>query len=378
MKYRTWVEIDERALSSNISQLRALTSSGTRFCAVVKANAYGHGLREVVHIAARAGTDAFAVDSLDDALSIRGWMPSALIVVIGYTLHERLRDAVLADIHLTVYDVDTIRAIEDIAAKEARQAHVHIKLETGTARQGVLADDLNAVIDALQSAPHVHVAGVSTHFANIEDTSDTRFATLQLSRFREAVDAVRARGLNPEWVHCACSAAIILYPETHGTLVRAGISMYGIWPSPITEQTSRKHGVPCDLTPVLSWKSRIAQVKSLPTGSPVGYGLTEVLKRNSRLAVVPVGYWDGYDRGLSSIGETIVGGSRCRVVGRVFMNMIVIDVSTVPNIEREQEVLLLGRAGRHEVSANRIADQLETIPYEILARINPTLPRVIV
>jgi len=378
MKYRTWVEIDERALVNNIEQLRALTLPGTRFCSVVKANAYGHGLKEVATIASRAGVDAFAVDSLDDALTLRELIPSALIVVLGYTLHDRFTEAIEAGIHLTVYDRETLAVIEEVAARAAKQAHIHLKIETGTHRQGILADDLGILLDVLAQSPHIHVAGVSTHFANIEDTSDTRYANLQYGRFREALTEVQAAGFTPEWIHCACSAAIILYPDTHGTLVRSGISQYGIWPSVLTEETSRKHGVPCDLTPVLSWKSRIAQIKSLPAGSPIGYGLTEVLKRNSRLAVIPVGYWDGYDRGLSSTGEVIIGGTRCRVIGRVFMNMIVVDVSPVPNLEREQEVVLLGRSGRHEISANRIADWLGTIPYEVVARINPTLPRIIV
>jgi alanine racemase len=238
--------------------------------------------------------------------------------------------------------------------------------------------DLNRLLDAIAASTHVRLAGVSTHFANIEDTSDARYATVQFTKFRETADRMRSAGFDPQWIHCANSAATILYPDTHGTLVRPGIAMYGLWPSELTAQAARSHNIACQLSPVLTWKSRVAQVKSVPAGSPIGYGLTEVLKRNSRIAVLPVGYADGFDRKLSSVGEVMIGGSRCRVMGRVCMNMIMVDVSAVPNVTREQEAVLLGRSGRHEITADKLASWIGTINYEVVTRINPTLPRVVV
>lgn len=376
--YRTWVEIDERALTNNITTLRGLLAPDARFCAIVKANAYGHGLREVTRIAARAGVDAFGVDSLDDALWLRSEVPGALIIGLGFVLQERLDEAVAAGIHLTVSEPDTIIALERIAAARATTAYIHLKIDTGTARQGILPEQIPDLLSLISGCPHISFAGLVTHFANIEDTTDTRFANVQFSRFQEARATIQAAGFSPEWIHCACSAATILYPDTHGTLVRAGISLYGLWSSDLVEQTARKHNVPCILEPVLTWKSRIAQIKSLPVGTPIGYGLTEVLKRASRIAVVPVGYWDGYDRGLSSKGEVLVGGYRCKVMGRICMNMMMVDVSAVPNVLLEQEVILLGRSGRHQVTAEQLAGWADTINYEVVTRINPTLPRLVV
>lgn len=376
--HRTWVEVDERALVSNLNILRSLTAPDARFCAVVKANAYGHGLKETTQILARNGVDAFAVDSVDDGLLLRSLFPSALVLVTGYVLHERLTEAVRANLSLTVYDREMIRALEVCAAGDARTASVHVKIETGTNRQGVLPEGLSDLLDAFRACPHVVLEGVSTHFANIEDPADTRFATLQLTRFQEALTVVRAAGFDPTLIHCACSAALILYPDTHFSFVRAGISLYGHWSAAETQLAAIKHMVKCDLSPVLSWKTRVAQIKQVPAGVPVGYGLSEVTRKPTRLAILPVGYWDGYDRSLSSAGEVLIAGNRCKVVGRVCMNMLMVDASSVPNLQPEQEAVLIGRGGRHLITAEEVAARTGTISYEILSRINPTLPRIVV
>jgi len=376
--FRTWIEINEQALVSNVNTLRSLLNRECRFNAVVKANAYGHGLEKVVSVLRRSGIDAFAVDNVNEALIVRQMMSEALILVLGYTLDSQLEEAVTANLHLTVYDSLRINRLEEIASKKSTKAHVHLKIETGTSRQGVLISDLPKIIFALQNSPHVSIDGISTHFANIEDTKDSSYASQQLETFQTACEIINQANLSPTLIHCASSAATILYPDTHGTMVRNGIATYGLWPSEGVELATHKHQLGCSLTPVLSWKTRIAQVKSLPAGTPISYGLTERLKRNSRVAILPVGYSDGYDRRLSSVGETIVGGQRCKVLGRVCMNMMIIDVSNVPKVEREQEVILIGRSGRHEISAEYLADLSQTINYEIVSRINPTLPRILV
>jgi alanine racemase len=378
MQHRTWIEIDERALTRNIENLTSLLTEGARFCAVVKANAYGHGLKEVAQIASRAGVSAFAVDTVQDAIKLRKMLPSALILTLGYVMNHQLHEAVQYDIDVTVYNKETIQKLEEAAVQLAKRARIHLKLETGTARQGVQEIDLTDYLDLIKQCEHIDLIGISTHFANIEDTNDPSFATMQYQLFCELKELIESRGHELEYAHCACSAAIVLYPDTHDQFVRAGISLYGVWSSPLVEKTARKHNIFCDLTPVLSWKTRIAQVKTYKAGTPVGYGLTEVLGRRSRIAVVPVGYYDGYDRELSSKAEVLIAGSRCKVVGRVCMNMMMIDVSHVPNCEPGQEVVLLGRSGRHAVTADELAGHAGTISYEILARINAELPRVVV
>jgi alanine racemase len=376
--HRTWVEINARALSSNIASLQALLDSEARLCAVVKANGYGHGLREVASIARDAGIDAFAVDHIDDALELRKRFPSIFVLVLGYTMFDRFKEAIRHDIHLTLYDKEGFEHAQTIGTELARPLSAHVKIETGTTRQGVLEEDVPDMLRLLKRSAMVTAAGISTHFADIEDSRNPEFATSQFQRFQKVIQTFQAEGIDPPWKHCACSAAIILYPQTHLTLVRAGISMYGLWSSELVQDTVRSQGFSCHLQPVLSWKTRIAQVKSISMGTPIGYGLSETMKRSGRIAVLPVGYWDGYDRGLSSIGEVLIKGIRCKVLGRVCMNMIMVDVSGVPKPEKEDEVVLLGVDGRHKISAEEIAKKTQTVSYEIVTRINPLLARIIV
>lgn len=377
-RHRTWVEVNERALVHNIEILRSLLESGSRFCAVVKANAYGHGLKEVAGIAGRAGVDAFAVDSIDDALMLREMFPRALILTLGYVMFDRFKEALQSSIHVTVYDQEGIECAQSVGRELAKTFPLHLKVETGTVRQGVMIEDVPDIALLLSRCDRVSLHGVSTHFANIEDSDNPEFAAHQFSMYEQVLGILADFQLTPRWCHCACSAAIFLYPQTHKSLVRAGISMYGIWSSELVQNTVRRLNLGCELQPVLTWKSRVAQIKSVSMGTPIGYGLTEVMKRGGRLAIVPVGYWDGYDRLRSSCGEVLIKGSRCKVMGRVCMNMMIVDVSQVPQIAKEDEVMLLGTDGRQRVSAEELAERAQTIPYEVLTRINPLLPRVIV
>lgn len=374
---RTWIEIDEQALISNIKTLRSL-SPNAKFCAIVKANAYGHGIKEIARIASRVGVQSFGVDELDDALLLREIFPSAQIIVLGYIMHHRYAEAIQHGIELTISDIEDVEQLEKTAMSLATRVLIHAKIETGTSRRGLLREELVDFMLELKRSKHIHLCGISTHFSNIEETGNPDYASLQFSNFAEVINLFNEHGFHPENVHCACSAAILLYPDTHGTLVRAGIGMYGIWPSENIDQIIHKQNIGCELRPVLRWKTRIIQIKSLPAGTPIGYGLAEYLKQRSRIAVLPVGYWDGYDRLLSSVGEVLVSGYRCRIVGRICMNMMMIDVSSVPKIEKEQLVTLIGVDGHHEIKASEIARKIQTIPYEIVTRINPLLPRIIV
>jgi alanine racemase len=378
MGYRNWIEIDSSALKKNIKGITNILRPGVKFCAVVKANAYGHGLTEVLNISLAEGVSAFAVDNLTDALYIRRISANVLIIILGYILHENIEQAIKNSIHITVYDIDTLKFIEEKAALIAKQAYVHLKIETGTSRQGINSDDLKKILDFIDNSLHISIAGLSTHYANMEDTSDSSYGHAQYMRFNEAVKTVNEAGYNPKLIHSACSAAIILYPDTQGTLVRAGISLYGLWPSDGVEKSVFHHSIPLRLSPVLSWKTRIAQIKSLKRGTPIGYGMTEVLDKDSVIAVLPVGYWDGLDRKMSSVGEVLISGSRCRIIGRVCMNMCIVDISSLPKACIEQEVTILGKMANNEITAEEIAGKIDTINYEIVSRINQNTKRVIV
>ncbi|MDD5251246.1 MAG: alanine racemase [Patescibacteria group bacterium] len=372
---KTWLEISRSALRHNAAALKSLVAPA-ELVAVVKANAYGHGLAATVN-AIDDIADRFAVDSLDEALAVRAAGSIRPVIILGYTPPSRLAEVVRHGFSQTIYDIAAVKLMSRHATSR-RPAKVHIKLETGTSRQGVLAADLPALAKTIRKLPNLTVEGVHTHYANIEDTTDSSYAMLQLKRFRSALRLLDHCDIRPPLVHTACSAAAILFPETRFAAVRTGIALYGLWPSKETFLQARHKNIALKLQPALTWKTSVAQVKRLPAGTPVSYGLTEKLHRPSTIAVLPFGYYDGYDRGLSSAGEVLVNGHRCRILGRVCMNMCVVDVTSAGRIKPDDEVVLLGRQGREVISAEEIAGRIGTINYEIVSRINPLLPRVAV
>jgi len=375
-KYKTWVEIDEQALRSNIRALRSLTDDKVNFCMVVKVNAYGHGVGPVV----KAGLDEkvcfFAVDSIDEAIEVRKLAPTATVIVLGYVLIDRLAEVIQYDIELVVYNQETISKLQEFATSAEKKAQIHLKLETGMNRQGITEDQLPLFINLLKECPNVEVSGASTHLADLDNTTSPEHTFNQSERFSKGLKTLSNGGISPRHLHTACSAAVILYPQVHGTLVRAGISLYGFWPSAEIESAARRSDRYVELSPVLTWKTRVVQTKNVPAGQAIGYGLTEKVTVNSRIAVIPVGYADGLDRNLSSVGEVLIRDQRCKIMGRVCMNMCIIDVSKLPTLELEEEVVLIGRKGSNQILAEEIAGRLNTIQYEVVTRINPLIPRI--
>ncbi len=374
-----WIEIDKAALSHNIGLFRALVGENKKLLAVVKANAYGHGLREVSELALGRGMDWLGVHSLDEAQALRGFGVSAPILILGAVALEDLGEAVEADARLTVYNPETVDRLEAVCRRLRRKARLHIKVETGTNRQGVPAKQLLALARRIGRSPHLVLEGLSSHFANIEDTTDTAYPDLQLESYKKAVAQLESGGISVPIKHMSCTAATILFPKTHFDMARVGIGLYGLWPSKETYLSClHLHLTPLKLKPVLSWRTRVVQVKSLAKGSFVGYGCTYRTTRPSRLAVLPVGYSDGYDRGLSSAGYVLIRGRRAPVRGRVAMDFIMVDVTDIPGVKLEDQVTLLGRDGRESLAAEQLASLAGTISYEILARLNPLIPRRIV
>lgn len=374
---KTWVEISREALVYNLEQFRKLVGEKVKLMGVVKANAYGHGLTEVAGIISDK-VDWLGVDSLAEALKLRQAAIKKPILVLGYTELADLREAVKNNISLTVYNKETIERLGKIQVQNPNfNPKIHIKAETGTARQGIRENEILDFIKFVKQFPSIEIQGLSTHYANIEDTTDSSFAMEQLATFSRVADILKKEGVEP-LRHTACSAATILFPETRFDMVRLGISMYGLWSSKETKAVAKNKSMDLDLKPALSWKTIVAQIKNIPAGTSVGYGLTERTSRDSKIAILPVGYYDGYDRKLSSVGNVLIRGKRCKVFGRVCMNMIIIDVTDVEKIELEDEAVLLGRQGREEITADDLAGKIGTINYEAVTRINPLILRKIV
>jgi len=374
---KTWIEINKNNLLHNLLQFRKLVGDGVKIMGVVKANAYGHGLMEVSG-AISDKVDWFGVDSLSEALKLRQVAIKKPILVLGYTELKDLKEAVKNNISLTVYNKETIEKLGKIPIHNPNlNPKIHIKIETGTARQGVLESEILDFIKFVKQFPSIEIRGLSTHYANIEDTTDSSFAMEQLATFSRVSEILKKEGVIAPLRHTACSAATILFPETRFEMVRLGISMYGLWSSKETKAVAKNKKMELDLKPALTWKTIIAQIKNLSAGTPVGYGLSERTSRDSKIAILPIGYYDGYDRKLSNVGNVLIRSKRCKILGRVCMNMIIVDVTDLPKVELEDEVVLLGRQGKEEISAEDLAQKIGTINYEVVTRINPLIPRSI-
>jgi alanine racemase len=372
------VEIGRAALIHNIREFRRLIGPRRKFLAVVKANAYGHGLREVSSLAAENGVDWLGVNSVEEGASLREAGLSLPILVLGYVALRDLGEAVARDLRLVVYNRETIGRLAREARRAGKTAAVHVKIETGTHRQGVSGREVASFVKTVRSHGNLVVEGLSSHFANIEDTTRHDYPRRQLEAFRAAVRDAQAEGGRIPLKHMSCTASTILFPETDFGMARVGIGLYGYWPSTETYVSClQRRKKPLALKPVLSWKASIAQVKSIPREAFVGYGCTYRTTRRTNLAVVPVGYYDGYDRGLSNAAHVLIRGRRAPVRGRVAMNFLMADVTDIPGVRLEDEVTLIGGDGDERITADDLAGLAGTISYEILARINPLIPRVI-
>ena len=376
MSSLVWVELDAKAPEHNLRQLRAGAAPGVLSCAVVKSNAYGHGVAQIAPLLASA--EWFGVNSLEEGLELRGLGITRPVLLLGHVPLAELPAAVEADLRLTVYNRETIEALSALPLR-SRPARVHLKVDTGTSRQGVLPEDLEDFLRLLKGSRNVLLEGVSTHFANIEDTLNHAYAEMQIARFNAALATIDARAGRPPHIHTACTAAAVLFSSTHFTMLRSGIGLYGLWPSRETLVSAREKGTAMpDFRPVLSWKTRIVQVKTIPEGSFVGYGCSYRTMRRTTLGVLPVGYADGYDRALGNHAHVLVRGRRAPVIGRICMNLCMVDLTDVPGARLEDEAILLGKSGDEQISAETMAEWAGTINYEIVSRISPLLPRRVV
>jgi alanine racemase len=373
-----WIELSRSALRHNVRSLAKL-ARGRTLAVAVKANAYGHGLPEIARMLVDLPeVDYVSVHSLEEATACResGW--DRRIMLLGPVARQRL-DAVLEyDLEPVIFDRQTLSSLGRIADRHNRQIRTHLKLETGTNRQGITERELPAYARIYKR--HLGLRrpyGASTHFANIEDTTNHEYAQYQLANFNRMVKTMGRLGIRPTVRHTTCSAALILFEKTRFQLVRAGISAYGHWPSKETYLSYRLQGGQDNLfQPVLTWKTRVTQIKQLAADTFVGYGCTYRTTSPTRLAVLPVGYYDGYDRGLSNRGHVLVNGKRAPVRGRICMNLVMVDITDIKGVRLGDEVTLLGRSGNEIVSAEQLAQWAQTINYEILARLSPAIPRI--
>lgn len=369
---RTWIEVDRKAIKRNYDVFRGLISPKVKLMAIVKSNAYGHSLVDFSREMENLGADFLGVDSVTEALALRKHGNTLPILILGYTLQDMLEYAIAADISISISNFESLARLARRKAGEEK-AKVHIKVDSGMHRQGFLEKDIPKVLSILTKAKSViTVEGLFTHFAAAKNPAFPRDTKAQIKNFKLWVEAFKKAGLKPI-AHAAAGGGAMLYPDSHFDMVRVGMGLYGLWPEREVKEFFKGRIV---LKPVLVWKSIISEVKQLPKGSRVGYGLTEVLPKTSTVAVVPVGYWHGYPRVLSSIGRVLVRGKECKVLGIVSMDMISIDVSSVKNIQVEDEVTVMGSDGVSVYSAEGISNMTGLWWYEIITRLNPLIKRI--
>jgi alanine racemase len=363
----TVAEIDLSALMANYQALRALAPAAD-FMAVVKANAYGHGAVEVSQALAREGCRHFGVATLAEAKELRAAGLEERIYLMGGFFAQEAPEVVELDIVPFVADAEALAVLDSAAAGRGGSFPIHLKLDTGATRLGITAVDLPQAISTLQRCRNLAVEGVCTLLANAADPSSP-VTQAQLGAFEWGVELLRQADLAPHYLHVANSAATVLRADAHFNMIRVGLALYGIPPVPAVIDTVK-------LTPVMTLKTRLLQVKHVAAGTGVSYGHTFVTSRPSVIGVLPVGYADGYRRGLQHGGEVLIRGRRAPVVGAVCMDLTMVDLTDVPEAAAGDPVVLWGGSGEDAMSANDVAHMVSTIAYELLCTVGSRVPRV--
>ncbi len=365
---RTWIEIDKKAIAHNYRVFRNLIDKKCKLLAVVKSNAYGHNLMEFAKEQEKLGVDFLGVDSVVEALTLRKEGIRIPILVLGYTLPEMLSEAASKNISITVSNFETL----SVVIKSKLKIKIHIKVDTGMSRHGFLENDIEEVLNKLKNNKNIIIEGLFTHFSMAKNPSFPAHTNSQIEKFEKWREAF-IKALHKPLCHASATSGTLLYSKAHFDMVRIGISLYGIWPS---KESEAYMGDMISLKPVLSWKTIIAEIKKLPKGAKVGYDCTEVLKKDSVIAVCPIGYWHGYPRALSSIGKVLINGEKAKILGRVCMDIIMIDITNIKNIKVGEEVVLIGKSESSEISADDISALIDGSSYELLTRINPLIKRI--
>ncbi len=362
----TWVEINHRHLQHNLSKLRQQLSSKVKILAVVKANAYGHGLVEVSKTLTRLENLYLGVTSLEEAIQLQEVKIQAPILILGNIFpFSNLAEAIQRKIRLTVASREAALQIDRIAKKLNQKVYCHAKIDTGMNRIGVRSQNSFEFIQRILEYPTLKLEGVYTHFA---DSAENReFTRKQWKLFSQLIFDLKKQGVSIPYSHCANSSALLKYPHTHLTMVRPGISLYGVSPIPRP---------PISLKPILSWKSKIIFLKVVPSKTPVSYAGTFVTRRRTKIATAAFGYADGFRRDLSNQGEVLVRGKRVPVIGRVTMDMTMLDVTDLEEVRVGDEVVILGSQEKMSISVQEVANLCQTSPYEIFCGISARVPRI--
>lgn len=360
--------VDLTALAHNLRQIRRILSPGVAIMAVVKANAYGHGATETAEALIREGVDRLAVFSIEEGVALRQAGITESIVILGPVFRQQCKELFAHQLVPVVSDPSTLEALQDSAPGRSSPYPIHLKIETGMGRLGLTQEELENVLVRRTFPSSLYLEGLMSHLADA-DGLDPDSTDRQISRFKRAIQVARDAGFKVPLVHLSNSAGIVRFQETHHSLVRPGIMLYGYHTMPPDVQCP-------ELRPVLSLTTCIAQLRLIQPGETVSYNCTFMAKRRTRIAVLPVGYSTGVNRQLSNRGQVLIRGRRATIAGIVCMDMVMVDVTDIPDVTVGDEVVLIGEQGGERITARDVAEWTKTIPYEVLCAISPKIPRL--
>ena len=371
----SYIEISKENLIHNIKQFRDLVKKDIKIAAVIKANAYGHG-DALVAQNINSYIDYFQVDSIEEAERVRN-VSKKPIFIFGYTNEDGIKRAIKMNAVLSVFDLLHLLKINHIAKVLKKNVKVHLAIDSYLGREGIMPSQVENIIKEIKNLKNIVLDGVYSHFANIEDTMNSTHANRQIDTYHKCVEVFKHNGYKNINTHISATSGILVYEKGDNlhNIVRLGIGLYGMWPSEHLEYLNKKKII---LKPVLKWVTHVAQVKIIPANYPIGYGLTYITKKTTKIAVIPQGYFDGLTRSMSNNGEFLIKGKRVKILGRVAMNMTVVDVSNIKDVREGDEVVIIGIQNKGKITVEEIAKNMGTINYEVTTKISALLPRVIV
>jgi alanine racemase len=372
----SFIELNKKNLVHNLKLFRGIAKRGTQFALAIKGNAYGHGQNEIAKIA-EPYADYFLLNSIEELRLLRK-VSKKPVLLLGPVDSNELREAIRLNATFSAFSVTTLKALNRASDLERKIPDVHLACDAYLGREGFLLSELSQALEYAKTLQHIRIVGVYAHFANIEDTINFGHAEKQIQEYKKMVALVHASGYKNIVTHISATSGLLAYERSTGIhpLIRLGIGLYGLWPSIALQRAWERKGM--YLKPVLSWKSHVALVKRLPKGSTIGYGLTYKTKFSQTVALVPQGYADGLPRTESNNGFVLIRGVRCKILGRVSMNMITVDAESVPGVTEGDPVVIIGKQGSEEITAEEVAKEQGTINYEAVTRISALLPRSIV
>lgn len=383
VRHSSRIELSQSALRKNINFIRKKIGHEPRISCVVKANAYGHGIEPMVYMLEKCGIDHFSVASAFEAEEVHEHCsPGSEIMIMGILYNDDLAWAIEHDISFFVFTVERLQAALEHAKKLNKKAIVHLELETGTNRTGMSEETFQKAVRFIKKHPeYLHFQGICTHLGGAESSSNSFKIEQQKQRFQESMKYLRKRKMMPAYIHMACSAAALTMPETRYNLVRIGVSTYGFWPSQEIyyqhlQEIGKKKDAP--FRRVITWKTDIMDLKFVPKGDFIGYGTAFQAIRDMRVAVLPLGYSNGYPRGLSNNGVVLIHGKKAPVVGLINMNLFMVDVSNIPQAKIGDEVVLLGKQKNSVINVSSFTNYTQLLNNEMLSRLPTSIPRKIV